>query len=148
MPVTFDLREQGRVIYFKISEPWTMQEVLDGFTQTQAIRDKIYAEDPQRRVHSLIDLMEVTNAAPGVLRSRRAPGITHPGRGEYVVAASYLLARDLMATVFKVMHIDGKLFSSLDEAWAYLRPFLQPPPVEPGETKVSGVEENKSGGNK
>ena len=130
MPVTSELREEGQVIYFKITEPWTMEEVFAGFAETQSMRNTIYAQDPQRRVHTLVDLVEVKDAPPGVLRTRQAPGITHPNRGEYAVAAKYLFARDIMATVFKVMRVDGKIFYTLDEAWAYLRPFLQAPPVE------------------
>ena len=127
MPIETDLRENGQVIYFKITEPWTMEEVFAGFAQTQAMRDKIYAEDPQRRVHSLIDLTEVKIAPPGALRTRRAPGMTHVNRGEYVVAVTFPFAREIMVMVFKVMHVDGKLFDTLDQAWAYLRPLLQPP---------------------
>jgi len=143
MPVMSELREERQVIYFKITEPWTMEEVFAGFAQTQSMRDSIYAQDPQRRVHTLVDLSEITNAPPGVLRSRRAPGITHPNRGEYVVAATYPFAREIMATVFKVMRVDGKLFNTLDEAWAYLRPFLQTPPVEHDSQPAAETKENQ-----
>jgi len=130
MPVTFDLREDGHVIYFKITEPWAIDEVLAGFTQTRAIRDKVHDEDPERRVHLLVDLMEVTHVAPGALNIRSAPAVTHAGRGEYVVATTYQAARDLMLAMFKVLHINGKLFNSLDEAWAYLRSVIQSPPAQ------------------
>ena len=121
MPVRFELREHGQVIYFKITEPWTTEEVVAGFGETRAIRDMIYKQDPERRVHLLVDLMEVTHVAPGVAQVRAAPGMTHPGRGEYIVAATYQPARDIMMALFKVMHADGKMFSSLDEAWTFLR---------------------------
>lgn len=153
MPVKAELREEGQVIYFKITDPWTPEEVFAGFGQTQAMRDTIYKEDPQRRVHTLVDLTEIREAPPGALRTRRAPGITHPNRGEYVVAASYPFAREIMITVFKVMRIDGKLFNTLDEAWAYLRPFLQPAQPSPAghdepktAPKTAEAEDYKSGG--
>jgi hypothetical protein len=130
MPVAFDLREDGHIIYFKISEPWTMEEVFAGFAETAAIRNKLYAEDPLRHVHSLIDLTEVNNPPPGALRSRQSPGFTHANRGKSVAAVTNSLARELMSAIFRLTHVDGKLVDTLDEAWAYLRAIIEHPEIE------------------
>jgi len=130
VPVTFDLRENDRVVYFKISDPWTLEEVLAKFAETTAIRDQLYLTNPNRQVHSLIDLTEAKTAPPGALRSRNSPGMTHASRGKSVAAVTAPLVRDIMITIFKVMHTDGALVETVDEAWAYLRPILDQPETE------------------
>ncbi|SRR5712691_7747678 len=57
MPVETQLLEDGHVSYFKINDPWTLEELFQGFAQATALRDSIQQKFPNRRVHSLIDLM-------------------------------------------------------------------------------------------
>lgn len=130
MPVETELRENGQVIYFKISDPWTLDDLFKGFAQSTAQRDSVRAQDPTRRVHSLVDLTLTKQAPPNVLKGRKLPGLTHPTRGEIVFAVKDAFPRSIGETMLKLMHADGHFFDTLDEAWGYLRTILQNPAVE------------------
>jgi hypothetical protein len=127
MPVETDFREGGQVVYFKLSDPWTMEELFKGFAQSIAYRDSILQKEPNRRVHTLLDLLATKQAPPGVLQGRKMPALTHAIRGEIVVAVKHEFPRTIAKTMLKVMHAEGQFFETLDEAWDYLRAIIQNP---------------------
>jgi hypothetical protein len=130
MPIESELREDGQVSYFKISDPWTLEEMFKGFAQATANRDSVHQQDSTRRVHTLIDLMATKQAPPGVMQGRNLPALSHATRGEIVVAVKNEYPRAITKTMLKVMHVEGHFFESLDEAWEYLRTILKDPTVK------------------
>src|SRR5689334_1079924 len=119
MPVETELVEDGHVGYFKISDPWTLEELFQGFVQATAYRDKIHESHPNRRVHTLIDLMMTNAAPPGVMQGRKLPSLSHATRGEIVFAVKNEFPRSIGKAMLKVMRAEGQFFDSLEEAWAY-----------------------------
>ena len=125
MPVETQLLEDGHVSYFKINDPWTLEELFQGFAQATALRDSIQQKFPNRRVHSLIDLMLTNSAPPGVMQGRKLPALGHATRGEIVFAVKNEFPRSIGKAMLKIMHAEGHFFDSLDEAWAYLRAVIK-----------------------
>lgn len=127
MPVETELREDGQVSYFRISDPWTLEDLFKGFAQATALRDSVKQQDPNRRVHSLIDLMATKQAPPGVMQGRKIPGLMHATRGEIVVAVQHEYPRSITKAMLKVMQAEGHFFDTLEDAWAYLRTIIEQP---------------------
>src|SRR4051812_28027458 len=115
MPVETELREDGQVSYFKISDPWTLEDLFKGFAQSTALRDSVKQQDPNRRVHTLLDLMATKQAPPGVMQGRKIPGILHATRGEMVVAVKHEFPRSITKAMLRVMQTEGHFFESLEE---------------------------------
>ncbi len=121
MPVEWALCEDGQVMYVHFKEPWTMEELFKSMNEITVMRDRIYAQDKTRRVHSLIDMMDVKNGPPNVMQGRNIPGISHPTGGEIVVAAKNEFPRRVLESMLRVMHAEGHFFETLDQAWEYVR---------------------------
>lgn len=121
MPVATELRENGQVNYFRITEPWTMDELFDGFAQAKSIRDQIYLNDSSRHIHTFVDLIEVKNAPPGVMRGRHFPGQNHPTRGEMVLVVNNAYIRRLVEAMLNVSQVHGLFFETLEDGWSYIR---------------------------
>src|SRR5262249_51481260 len=128
MPVESQICEDGHVSYFKITDPWTLEELFQGFGQATAHRDEIHQKFPTRKVHPLIDLMLTNSAPPGVMQGRKLPSLNHATRGEIVFAVKNEFPRTIGKAMLKVMHVEGHFFDSLDEAWAFLRTTIQKEP--------------------
>ena len=137
MPIEHELQGDGQVIYFKLRDPWTLEEMFKGFAATTALRDHSYQQDPTRRIHTLVDLMETTNPPPTVMQGRKIPGLMHPTGGEIVVAVKHEYPRSIVRAMLRVMHAEGHFYESLDAAWEYLRTII-------AKTPVSGDAENKT----
>jgi hypothetical protein len=125
MPVESDLREDGQVSYFKLTDPWTLEELFKGFAQATALRDSIHEKYPNRKVHTLLDMMATKTAPPGVMKGRKMPSMGHPTRGEMVVAVKHEFPRTIVQAMLKVMHADAHFVESIDEAWDYLHGVIQ-----------------------
>src|SRR5258707_5048899 len=136
MPVNVEVRENGRVIYFEIADPWTLEEMLAGFGKSAAMRDQLYSKNPEAAIHSFIDVHLVKNPPPlGSLRARQSPGLTHASRGEFVVFGANTLTRSLIEMMLKLAHFDkGRFVDDEAEAWAYIRQLI-------------AADDNKSGSN-
>jgi hypothetical protein len=127
MPIYVELCDDGQVIHFKLSDPFTMEELFKGFGQSMAFRDSVAQVDPNRRVHLLLDLMDTRQAPPGILQSRQMPALTHTVRGEIVVAVEHAYPRSIAETILRVMRADGHFFNTLESAWNYIHKLIENP---------------------
>src|SRR5258708_35692965 len=125
MPINVETRENGRLIYFELADPWTLEEMLAGFGKSQGMRDELYNKNPAA-IHSFIDVRQVKNPPPmGTLRARQSPGLTHASRGEFVVLGANTLTRTIIEMMLKLAHFDkGRFVDDETEAWAYIRQLI------------------------
>ena len=144
MPVETELRDEGHVNYFRISDPWTLDDLFGGFAQAQQARDAIYQQKGPRQVHTLVDLMGVREVPPGVLQGRRFPSRTHATRGAIVVAVANSYARNIAETILRTTQTQGVFFESLDEAWAYIRQLINAESADSALPDSGNIEESTS----
>src|SRR5258708_12563398 len=117
MPVETQLLEDGHVSYFKINDPWTLEELFQGFAQATALRDSIQQKFPNRRVHSLIDLMLTNSAPPGVMQGRKLPALGHATRGEIVFPVKNEFPPSIATPIPNILHPNAHFFNSIDPPW-------------------------------
>jgi hypothetical protein len=117
MPVTMEPCENGHVLRFFISEPWTAREMASVYPASRAYHDKA-----PHKVHSLL-IVEARQVPPGLLQLRQGPpSLVHPNSGQTVVVGAGAVIRTISEVIFKILRYDrGKFFNTEEEALAYLR---------------------------
>ncbi|HLY28154.1 MAG TPA: hypothetical protein VKQ72_17545 [Aggregatilineales bacterium] len=121
MPITVELRENGRVIYAVFTYPYTLAEAVTGRDEEQRLRDHATGSGV---IHSLINLSGSIKAPSGVLRvARYGPSFTHPTRGKVTIVGASLFGQTIskMAAKLAQRPMEIYFFRTEDEAWAFLR---------------------------
>src|ERR1044071_6755361 len=85
MPVTMNLRENDQVIYYYVTDPWTLGEFMTLYEQNQAIRDQ-----HPHKIHTVANLATARHLPRDILSAiHYSPDIRHPRAGYvYFVGAS------------------------------------------------------------
>jgi hypothetical protein len=118
MPVELTFLENGRVAYYKMTEPWNVQAVTALYA-----RDAEYRDSVEFKVHTIIDLTEIRRVPATILASRAgSPALQHPRRGHTLVVGAPAQLKTLIEVITRVARFDdAHLMDTLDEGWAYLR---------------------------
>jgi len=120
MPVTMELRENGRVLYYTISEPWTLKELMDRYPEEQAYRDSV-----AHTVHELVNLSRIGKIPPNALAARHIPAFSHSKSGFFVIVSSNILVQRLAQTIFQLARSRQlRFFESEDKGWEFIRQAL------------------------
>src|SRR5262245_3205018 len=120
MPVTLDLLENGRVMYFTFSDPWVVSQVTDLYPRSNA-----YLNSATRKLHTFADVRPARRIPSGLLNLRYGPDWTHPNSGQITILGASPLLRTFAKIVFRLSGFERiGFFDSEEEAWAYLRQLI------------------------
>ena|SRR5579871_5238601 len=116
MPVTFELQENGWLMYFKIADPWKMIDLVTYYKQTEAIFDSA-----THSVHSLVDVQHARQLPAGVLSVRHVKTWHHPRSGQTAIIGASPLARSMLETIFQLARFNrARFFVNEADARQYL----------------------------
>ena len=117
MPISLELVEDGHILYYVYSDPWTVEDLT---SLTPRVMD--YYNQASHKIHTLGDATKLRQVPPGALRVRSVPNLSHPNSGDIAIAGASLLVETISTTIFRLVHFNRvKFFQNADEAWAYLR---------------------------
>lgn len=121
MPVTLETRENGRVQYFRFVDPWRIPDLTVLFPV-----DNDYRNSVSFVVHTLADMTETEIVPPGVMAARHGvPVHEHPRSGLFVMAGANNFHKVMTTMVLRSLkNTRNQFFSTVDEAWAYLRKWI------------------------
>jgi hypothetical protein len=123
MPATMEIRENGRVVYFVFSSPFTTQEMIDTMQ-----KDGEYRNSVPFKVHALLRV-ELTQMPPMALRGRESPSITHPNSGLFAIVGANSIVRTFAETVIRMTrNKQMRFFDTEEEAWAVVREMIAQEP--------------------
>ncbi len=120
MTVQLELIENGHVLHYVFTDPVDMRE-LEAFNR----QEKEYYDVVTHRIHSLVDIRQMTHVPQGALHVRIRPNLTHKNSGHLVLVGASTLIRMLAETATRLAHFGHiEFFSEIDPAWAYLRDLI------------------------
>jgi hypothetical protein len=117
MPVTFEPLENGRIMFFTVTDPWKIEELLVWYPVMEP-----YFERSGSKIHTLMDLIAMKTVAGGVLRGRHSASMEHPNSGYCVFVGGGSFARSIAELAFKLSrNTRFKFMNSVEEALTFLR---------------------------
>lgn len=118
MPIHFELCENERVMYVKISDPWEAADMMALYPI-----QKEYLDKSTQKLHTLLDMTGAHQMPKNVLRARyNAPSVNHPNSGELALVSTNMLVRSLADIGFRIIQFQHvRFFTEVDAAWKYLR---------------------------
>src|SRR4051794_10786689 len=122
MPIHMEPRENGRVIFYKLTDPWTIPELAGLYPENKVIRDK-----SEKKVHVIADVSESHKLPDGILKLRGvSPDIAHPTSGYLIVVGAKSFMRNLFEVAFKLLRSGRlKFVATEQEAWAQVYEIIQ-----------------------
>ncbi len=120
MPITLNLVDDGWILHYIDSDPWTAGELLD----LNVVTEKYY-RDTTHKIHTLTDASKLRTVPSGILRARNVPNLSHPNSGEIAIVGAAILVEKISSAMFRIAHFTRvKFFGTEPEAWAYLRDII------------------------
>jgi len=107
MPITQTLEAHGRILRIVLADPWTVEEMLAAFKETEH-----YLDAAAKPIHLLVDMKSTVRTAPGAIRAREAPVLRHPMSGEIAIFGANLAGRILAEAVLKLARFQRALLSN------------------------------------
>ena len=124
MPATLETREDGRVQFFSISDPFSLPELTSLYPADDAYRNSV-----NFTVHTLIDLTALKHLPSGILGTRTgAPILSHPRSGQIVLTGAVPLAKalgEMIARLTRINQTKVNFFRTVDEGWDFLRHYIE-----------------------
>lgn len=121
MPIQTDYLEQGRIVRYIFSDPWTIDEFIAMFEPA-----KDYLDGASEPVHWIVNLTTVVKDPVGVLRTRQHPAFSHARTGYVVFCVGNPLARRLVETALRLAHFNRtRFYRTEDDAMTFLRSQLR-----------------------
>jgi hypothetical protein len=120
MPVTLEVREEGRVLYMTISDPWSVQDILAIQPRTHDLFAKA-----QHKIHTLVHVT-ARSVPSGMLTARPSSGgLSRPSEGQIVIVGAPALLKAIAEVMFKIAKFTrSSFFDTEEEAWRYLQDIL------------------------
>src|SRR5262245_19319175 len=118
MPATVQLTENGRVLHYTFTDPWTTAEM-----ENVANAAKRHYDAAKQKLHVLLDARKMRSVPSGVLRSARTnPDLRHPNSGRIAIVGATTLVQMFGETLMRLSHTEkAKFFKDEASAWQYLR---------------------------
>jgi hypothetical protein len=117
MPVSLELEENGTLLVWKFSDPWTVPELVVHYPKTAE-----YFNNAQNTIHSLIDFRNVRTLPANVFSARNTTTWNHPRSGQMVILGASPLIKNLLEVILKLVRFERiRFFESEEEARAYIR---------------------------
>ena len=122
MPITMELRENNRVIYYRFVDPWSLDELVSLYKQTVIIRN-----EHLHTIHAIANLTVTRHLPTDILHIRfTSPDITHPRAGRVVLVGATPLIHSVAKIAIRVLR-PGKvqLVATENEAWRSIREIIE-----------------------
>jgi hypothetical protein len=120
MPVQLDILENGHVLRYNLSDPWTYEDyepILE--------RDIAHRESVDHKVHNLT-IAKIRTVPTGALRARSNPAFNHRTAGHLLMIGAPHVVRMFTEAVLKLTHFERiKFFDSEEEGMAFLRHVIE-----------------------
>ena len=120
MPVHLEMRYDGRLAYWEISDPWTLEELIKllpeaqhQFTRTDAF------------VYSFIDARHARRFPQGIFQLPKLAIWDLPNGREVFFVTSSVAARSMLQLLFRLARSDRLVvYTDYDEAWNSIQQLL------------------------
>ena len=122
MPVTMELRENGRVFYYCVRDPLRLSDLIPLYEQNRKIRDQsLYP------IHAIANLSEVRSLPQEILSlSRISPDITHPRAGYIFAITASPFVRSIVDLLIRLVNSNRfRVFATEGEAWDAMRKVIE-----------------------
>ncbi len=120
MPASIELCEDGRILHYVFTGPWTLDDMVVVTPQGKA-----YYDQSSHKIHVLLDVTQARRVPPGVLTARNNPDLTHPNSGHIVVVGASGVVKAMGDLIVKAIGTRKVSFhENVDAAWAYLRSLI------------------------
>ncbi|SRR5258708_168360 len=120
MPVNLEVKDNGRVMFWRFVDPWSLAELKPLTIQARDI-----LQQATFTVHSIADLRQAHRVPSGVLSARQVTTWHHPRSGQLAVLGASPFIKVMMETIFRIARFDRfRLFDDEAEALAYLQSLI------------------------
>src|SRR5258708_7797553 len=121
MPVTMEIRENGHVAYYVLTDPWETSDLTALYPQ-----DIQYRNSVKHLVHTVMNISKVVRVPRNILRARSgAPAFIHPNSGQLVMIGAQAFPKLMAETIFRLAHYErAKFFDTKEEGGAYIRQII------------------------
>jgi hypothetical protein len=122
MAVSMEIRENGQVAYYVLTDPWETNNLTDLYPQDIRYRDSVNCV-----VHTFMNVGGVQHVPSNIIRARLgAPAFIHPNSGQLVMVGAKIFPKTVAETIFRIAHYErARFFDTEEEGWHYIRQFLQ-----------------------
>ena len=126
MPLKFELRENGHVLYTVATDPLNAEIMNDSIAEQIA-----YYDNAAGKLHQLTNVSHVTKVPSGILRMRRdSPVFDHPHRGLLIIVGANVYVRSVSEVVMRIARLNTvKFFGNELDAWAFIRKVIASEPT-------------------
>ena len=121
MPVTLNIREDGRVAYYVLSDPWETRDLVSLYPEDNRFRDGV-----NHLVHTFMNVSGVRRIPSNIISARfNAPAFTHRNSGQLIMIGARTLPRVVTETICRLARYDRVVFfATEEEGWAYVNKLL------------------------
>ena len=118
MPIKLELRENDRVLYYEVTDPWNMNDLRTLYDENKAIRDQ-----HNYTIHAIVNVIKARNIPQNLLNARTySPDAMHPRAGYIILVGAHSLLQMIAEVASRVMHSDKfRFFETEEEAWTFIR---------------------------
>lgn len=136
MPVEQELRENGRVIYVRITDPLTAEELM-----ASAKEQTRFYDNAEGVLHQLADFSKLSTLPNHILRlAQNVPGIKHPKRGQLIVIGANTFVHVVGEMLMRLMHFNTIKFASTEaQAWNEIRKVIEKETISVPSVADSGM---------
>ena len=116
MPITMEICQEGRVVYYTGRDPWTLAELSQLFP-----RDRAHRDSAPYKVHVVVDMRELHTMPSEIFAVRKEKMANHPNTGHTVIIGANRFARKVVEIILRVANNDRiTFFEDPEQAWTYV----------------------------
>lgn len=120
MPASVELTENGHVLHYVFTDPWTLEDMVVVTRQ-----GKLHYDQSAHKIHVLLDVTQARRVPPCVLTARSNPDLTHSNSGHIVIVGASGVVKAMGDLIVKVIGTKKVSFHEDEtEAWASLRAII------------------------
>src|SRR4051812_44914277 len=106
MPVTMELRNDGHVAYYELTDPWIAPDLTSLYPADIHYRDSVPFP-----VHTVMNVTNAHKVPHNVISVRQnAPAFTHHNTGQLVMIGAHSFVRTMAEMIFRLAHYQRAKF--------------------------------------
>lgn len=118
MPITMELREHNRVMYYNVTDPWLMSEVLAFYKLNSDLRNQY-----QHKIYTIANVSAMHQIPTDALSLRlHSPDLLHPRAGTAFLVGPSAIARSVIQLIASLTNPQKiRVVPTEQEAWSAIR---------------------------
>ena len=142
MPVTLESREDGHILYVKMTDPLDLRDMDAKYKEELAFRNT-----SNFTMHTVVDVSQLKKIPPSVLTvARRSPTLTHPRHGHLALVGAVAFLEALMGALQRIVRFSKiKFCKTEEEAMVYLRKVIADEAAKAATSKVGELPKSGPG---